>query len=79
MLKKILNAWCEFLDSPDSLYVLNESPTGWKSAAAQQAIGIEQFEHDPADQYWGFASWNAFSPAASRTASVPSRIPTTTP
>src|SRR5579871_379525 len=26
MLKKILNAWCEFLDSPDSLYVLNESP-----------------------------------------------------
>ncbi|WP_263987949.1 phosphatidylserine decarboxylase family protein [Mycobacterium conspicuum] len=60
MLKKILNAWCEFLDSPDSLYVLNESPTGWKSAAAQQAIGIEQFEHDPADQYWGFASWNAF-------------------
>jgi phosphatidylserine decarboxylase len=27
-LKKILNAWCDFLDSPDSLYVLNDSPSG---------------------------------------------------
>ncbi len=60
MLKKVLTAWCEFLDSPDSRYVLNESPSGWKSAAAQRAIGIEQFEHDPADEHWGFTSWNDF-------------------
>jgi phosphatidylserine decarboxylase len=60
MLKKILTAWCEFLDSPDSLYVLNDSPSGWKCAAAQRAVGIEQFEHDPADEHWGFSSWNDF-------------------
>ncbi len=59
-LKTILTAWCEFLDSRDSLYVLNESPTGWKSADAQRAIGIEQFEYDPNDAHWGFKSWNDF-------------------
>ena len=61
MIKKILTAWCEFLSSADSRYVLNDSPSGWKSEAAQQAIGgIEQFEHDPDDEYWGFTSWNDF-------------------
>ena len=60
MIKKILTAWCEFLDSPDSLYVLNESPSGWMCAAARRAIGIEQFVHDPSDEHWGFASWNDF-------------------
>jgi phosphatidylserine decarboxylase len=28
MLKRILNVWCEFLSSSDSLYVLNDSPSG---------------------------------------------------
>ena len=60
MLKKILAAWCEFLDSAASLYVLNDSPSGWKCAAARRAIGIEQFEHDPHDEHWGFRSWNDF-------------------
>jgi phosphatidylserine decarboxylase len=60
MLKKILTAWCQFLDSRDSRYVLNDSPAGWKSEAAQRAIGIHQYEHDPVDEYWGFASWNDF-------------------
>jgi len=60
MLKKILTAWCEFLSSRDSLYVLNDSPSGWKSPEAQRAVGIEQFEHDPHDEYWGFGSWNDF-------------------
>jgi phosphatidylserine decarboxylase len=59
-LKKILNAWCEFLDSPTSLYVLNDSPTGWMSEAAARTIGIEQFQYDPADEHWGFRSWNDF-------------------
>jgi phosphatidylserine decarboxylase len=59
-LGRILAAWCEFLDSRDSLYVLNDSPSGWKSAAAQRAVGIEQFEYDPDDAHWGFASWNDF-------------------
>jgi len=60
MLKKILKAWCEFLSSGDSRYVLNDSPSGWKSSKAQQAVGIEQYEHDPQDEYWGFASWNDY-------------------
>jgi hypothetical protein len=60
MLKKILTAWCKFLSKSDSLYVLNESPWGWKNEAAQRAVGIEQFEHDPTDERWGFASRNDF-------------------
>ena len=60
MLKKILGAWCEFLSSGDSLYVLNDSPSGWKCAGAQHAVGMEQYEHDPQDEHWGFASWNDF-------------------
>jgi phosphatidylserine decarboxylase len=60
MLKKILTAWCDFLNSAESLYVLNNSPSGWKCGAARRAVGIEQFEHDPADEHWGFASWNDF-------------------
>ncbi len=60
MLRKILNAWAEFLSGSESLYALNDSPTGWKSAQARQAIGIEQYEHDPKDEHWGFTSWNDF-------------------
>jgi phosphatidylserine decarboxylase len=60
MLKKILTVWCEFLSSRDSLYVLNGSPSGWKSAEAVQAVGMEQYEHDPHDEHWGFSSWNDF-------------------
>jgi phosphatidylserine decarboxylase len=59
-LRRILRSWCEFLDGPDSRYVLNDSAHGWKSAAAQRAVGMEQFEYDPADEYWGFRSWNDF-------------------
>ncbi|MFZ0973962.1 MAG: phosphatidylserine decarboxylase family protein [Solirubrobacteraceae bacterium] len=60
MLKKILTVWSQFLSSGDSLYVLNDSPSGWKSAEAQRAVGMEQFEYDPQDEHWGFASWNDF-------------------
>ena len=60
MIKKILSTWCEFLNSGDSLYVLNDSPSGWKCAEARAAVGIEQYEHDPKDEHWGFASWNDF-------------------
>ena len=48
------------LDSTDSLCVLNDSPSGWKCAAARRAIGIEQYQHDPSDEHWGLASWNDF-------------------
>jgi phosphatidylserine decarboxylase len=38
-LMKILTAWCDYLNSPASLYVLNDSPSGWTSDAARRAIG----------------------------------------
>ena len=60
MLRKILNTWCRFLDSADSLYVLNDSPAGWKSAEAQRAVGMDQFEYRPDEEHWGFTSWNDF-------------------
>ena len=53
MLKKILGVWCEFLSSGDSRYVLNDSPSGWKGEAARRAIGIEQYQHDPAGRVLG--------------------------
>jgi phosphatidylserine decarboxylase len=60
MIRKVLRAWAEFLDSPDSLYVLNDSPTGWKSPAAMRAVGMDQYRYDPDDEHWGFSSWNDF-------------------
>jgi phosphatidylserine decarboxylase len=59
-MKAILQEWCEFLSSPQSLYVLNDSPTGWTSEQARRTVGIEQYQHDPADPHWGFTSWNDF-------------------
>jgi phosphatidylserine decarboxylase len=60
MLHKLLTAWGEFLSSPDSRYVLNDSPTGWLSLAAQTAVHLEEFETDPAAPFLGFKSWNDF-------------------
>ena len=60
MIAKILAEWATFLNSSASLYVLNDSPTGWKSATAERAVGIEQYQHDPDDPHWGFTSWNDF-------------------
>ena len=59
-LRAVLDEWSAFLSSPESLAVLNDSDSGWTSDAAQHAIGIDQYEHDPADEHWGFASWNDF-------------------
>jgi phosphatidylserine decarboxylase len=59
-LKELLGVWCDFLNSPESRYVLNASPTGWLSDEAKATIGIDQFEHDPDAEYFGFASWNDF-------------------
>lgn len=60
MFKKILTVWCEFLSSERSLYVLNETPRGWKCEAAQEAMKIDDYQYQPDDPYWGFASWNDF-------------------
>lgn len=60
MFRKVLAVWTKFLDSPDSLYVLNRSKHGWKSPAAQKALHMDEFIHDPKKEYWGFTSWNDF-------------------
>ncbi|MFO0959949.1 MAG: phosphatidylserine decarboxylase family protein [Isosphaeraceae bacterium] len=60
MLRKVLRAWARFLDSEDSLYVLNESPEGWLSPEARAAIGLDEFRTDPSRPFLGFKSWNDF-------------------
>lgn len=59
-LHDVLGVWSDFLSGPDSLYVLNDSPSGWLSPAARRVIGIEQFRHDPDADHLGFTSWNDF-------------------
>ena len=60
MLKKVLTTWTQFLDSPASLYVLNETPTGWLCPAALKALNMDEYVHDPKAPFCGFKSWNDF-------------------
>ena len=60
MFKKVLKVWTEFLDSADSLYVLNTTPNGWMSPEAIEALNMEEFIHDTSAPYWGFKAWNDF-------------------
>ena len=60
MIRKILNVWCEFLSSPASLYVINDTPRGWKCASAKKATRIEEFQYKPREKHWGFTSWNDY-------------------
>jgi phosphatidylserine decarboxylase len=60
LLKKILDEYGSFLDSPASLSVFNNSPTGWKSKAATEKLNMDQYQYDPNDEHWGFKSWNDF-------------------
>ncbi len=60
MFKKVLAVWTEFLDSSDSLYVLNTSPTGWMNPVAIEKLHMEEFVHDIDAPHWGFTSWNDF-------------------
>ena len=60
MFRKILRVWCDFLSSPESLYVLNDSPRGWKCASARKSTRIEQYQHRPREKHWGFTSWNDY-------------------
>jgi len=58
--KKILDEYGSFLNTPASLSVLNDSPTGWKSKSAMKKLNMEQYLYNPNDQHWGFKSWNDF-------------------
>jgi phosphatidylserine decarboxylase len=74
-LRVVLEAWSEFLSSPESLTVLNDSESGWMGAAAQEAVGMGQFRHDPDTEHWGFASWNDFFTRAFRDGERPVASP----
>ncbi|KAE8451662.1 hypothetical protein EG329_003119 [Mollisiaceae sp. DMI_Dod_QoI] len=73
MLKKTLNVWGEFLQSPESAKVLDNSSSGWfgesghsdLQTAANSAAGTshkfeDMFICDPQDKYHGFKSWDDF-------------------
>lgn len=75
MLKKILNAWGDFLRSPASASVLNESANGWfgktghRDLTAVAKVGPtaaetlefhQMFQCDPSAPHYGFTSWDDF-------------------
>ncbi len=62
-LKEVLNEWARFLKSPASRYVLHgDSDAGWFGPAARKAMPdfAEDFECQPGEPYYGFASWDDF-------------------
>lgn len=60
MFRKVLRVWTQFLDSADSRYVLNDSPTGWLSPRARKILSLDDFVTRPRQKYYGFKSWNDF-------------------
>jgi phosphatidylserine decarboxylase len=72
MLKKILNAWAEFLSSPASAYVLKDDKISWLSDHGMHDLAItanigqtsykfdELFKCDPSEEHHGYKSWDEF-------------------
>ena len=75
MLKKVLNAWGEFLQSPESASCLDDSSTGWfgetghadltqvanlNASKDKQTPFEELFQCDPKAKYHGYKSWDNF-------------------
>lgn len=78
-LKKLLNQWAVFLDSPDSRYVLSDDPrSGWFGEDAQKAIPdfAEKFICDPKLPHYGFTSWDDFFTRQFRVGQRPLAEPT---
>ena len=62
-LKKILDEWSSFLDSTDSVAVLNDHPSeGWLGAAAMANMPafVDDFECEPSRPHYGYLSWGDF-------------------
>ena len=61
-MNKIMKAWCVFLDSPESRYVLNDGPTGWlnKDALKYNQVESDYVIPDKKAEYWGWKSYNDF-------------------
>lgn len=59
-LNKILNKWCEFLNSPESASVLNTSENGWLCPESIKELKLDEYIIDKKDEHYGFKSWNDF-------------------
>ncbi|KAJ9091712.1 hypothetical protein QFC21_007107 [Naganishia friedmannii] len=72
MIKKVLDAWGEFLNSPESCAVLNDNKIGWFSEHGKQSIEEvanvgetdhrfeELFECNPKAKHMGYTSWDDY-------------------
>jgi phosphatidylserine decarboxylase len=72
MLKKVLNAWGEYLASPKSAYVLGTDSYGWFSEHGVHDLALtanvgqtshkfeELFKCDPSKEHYGYKSWDDF-------------------
>jgi len=60
MFKKLLCVWAGFLNSKESLYVLEDSKNGWMCKEAQEQLHMEDYKYNPDAPHWGFSSWNDF-------------------
>lgn len=59
-LNKILNRWCDFLNSPASTNVLNTTENGWLCPEAVKELELDEYIIDKTDEHYGFTSWNDF-------------------
>ncbi len=60
-LRQILREWCFFLESENSLTVLNTTEAGWLSEAAYKANKLYEFViPDRSAPHWGWTSFNAY-------------------
>lgn len=58
-LNQVLNAWCHYLDSEASTYVLNKKD-GWLSPQGQEYTDLNNYVTEPQDSHLGFTSYNDF-------------------
>ncbi|WP_300661824.1 phosphatidylserine decarboxylase family protein [Fluviicola sp.] len=60
-IRNILQAWCNYLDSPASCNVLNTGKTGWLSPSAYELNQLNEFIiPDKNAPHWGFKSYNDY-------------------
>ena len=56
----IERSWESFLDSEESLDVLNDSQFGWMGKCAVEKLKMDSYNWQPSKPHWGYKSWNEF-------------------
>lgn len=59
-IRKVLQEWCAFLDSPESCSVLTTQEDGWLSQSAYWYNRLFEFEYDESQPHWGWKSFNDY-------------------